>query len=323
MSSFLFLGTISKEMTKNEVDGLKKTQLGSSDLYVSQLGLGCMSLGTEEKTAFPILEAAIEQGINYFDTADLYDFGENEKLLGTFFKQNREEIIIASKVGNKWNDQKDGWSWDASKSYIKEAVKQSLKRLNTDYIDLYQLHGGTLEDNIKETIEAFEELKEEGIIRYYGISSIRPNVIREYVQHSSIVSVMMQYSILDRRPEEEALPLLAENGISVVARGPVAKGLLSENYQKKLIQGYLDYSLEELQTILPNLKETLANKHTLTEAALQYNLANPAVASVIAGASSIEQLIENAKAVNSAALSKEEMEAIKKLTKANVYTKHR
>ncbi|GKU81090.1 aldo/keto reductase [Niallia sp. NCCP-28] len=302
---------------------MKKTQLGSSELYVSQLGLGCMSLGTDERTAFPILEAAMEQGVNYFDTADLYDMGQNEKLLGTFFKQNREDIIIASKVGNKWNDKKDGWTWDASKSYIKEAVKQSLKRLNTDYIDLYQLHGGTLEDNIKETIEAFEDLKEEGIIRYYGISSIRPNVIREYVKYSSIVSVMMQYSMLDRRPEEEALPLLAENGISAVTRGPVAKGLLSENYQKKLVKGYLDYSLEELQTILPKLKEIVADKHTLTEAALQYNLANSAVASVIAGASSIEQLVENAKAVNSEPLSSGEMETIKKMTKANLYDQHR
>ncbi|PKG21880.1 aldo/keto reductase [Niallia nealsonii] len=302
---------------------MKKTQLGSSELYVSQLGLGCMGLGTDERTAFPILEAAIEQGVNYFDTADLYDIGQNEKLLGTFFKQNRENVIIASKVGNKWNQQQDGWTWDASKIYIKEAVKQSLKRLNTDYIDLYQLHGGTLEDNIKETIEAFEELKEEGIIRYYGISSIRPNVIKEYIKHSSIVSVMMQYSMLDRRPEEEALSLLAKNGISVVTRGPVAKGLLSESYQKKLVKGYLDYSLEELQTILPKVKEIVADKHTLTEAALQYNLANPTVASVIAGASSIEQLVENAKAINSEPLSFEEIEAIKKLTKTNLYDQHR
>ena len=136
-----------------------------------------------------------------------------------------------------------GWSWDPSKSYIKEAVKQSLKRLGTDYIDLYQLHGGTIEDPIDETIEAFEELKAEGYIRYYGISSIRPNVIREYVKKSNIVSVMMQYSILDRRPEEEALPLLHEHGISVVTRGPLAKGLLSDKMLEKVSQkGYQDYS---------------------------------------------------------------------------------
>ena len=146
--------------------------------------------------------------------------------------------------------QKSGWRWDPSKTYIKEAVKDSLKRLNTDYIDLYQLHGGTIEDRIDETIEAFEELKTEGLIRYYGISSIRPNVIREYAAKSNMVSVMMQYSLLDRRPEETMLPLLDEHGISVVTRGSLAKGLLSEKALErveKFEKGYLDYSVAEFR----------------------------------------------------------------------------
>ena len=303
---------------------MQKSTLGQSDLQVSKYGLGCMSLGTDESTAFPILEAALEEGINYFDTADLYDQGRNEQLLGRFFKNNREDVIIATKVGNKWKDGESGWSWDASKAYIKEQVKTSLKRLETDYIDLYQLHGGTLEDPIDETIEAFEELKEEGIIRYYGISSIRPNVIREYVKRSSIVSVMMQYSILDRRPEEEALPLLAENGISVVTRGPVAKGLLSPKYVEKLTdKGYLDYSLEELRAVLTQLEKKFADTRTLTEAAIQYNLSQPGVASIIAGASSVEQLRSNAKAVKSAPLSEDEIAFIQKVSKASVYAAHR
>src|SRR5699024_5881967 len=93
------------------------------------------------------------------------------------------------------------WFWDPRKQYIEEAVHASLKRLQTDYIDLYLLHGGTIDDPIDETIEAFENLKEKGLIRAYGISSIRPNVIRSYLKHSSIDAIMMQYSILDRRPE--------------------------------------------------------------------------------------------------------------------------
>lgn len=105
----------------------------------------------------------------------------------------------------------------------KRSGKRSLTRLKTDYIDLYQLHGGTIEDNIDETIEAFEELKQEGVIRYYGISSIRPNVIKEYVKKSNIVSIMMQFSLFDRRPEEW-LPLLEEHQISVVARALLPKG---------------------------------------------------------------------------------------------------
>jgi aryl-alcohol dehydrogenase-like predicted oxidoreductase len=303
---------------------LKKRRLGKSDLYVTELGLGCMSIGTEEKTARKIIEASLDEGINYFDTADLYDFGENERIVGLALREVRENVIIASKVGNRWSQDKTGWSWDPSKSYIKEEVKQSLKRLGTDYIDLYQLHGGTINDPIEETIEAFEELKAEGFIRFYGISSIRPNVIKEYVKKSSIVSVMMQYSILDRRPEEEALPLLQEHGISVVTRGPLAKGLLSNKMLGKVTEkGYQDYRMEELKEVLPLLKEKVADSRSFTEIALQYNLANFAVASVVAGASSPEQIRSNAKAVRSQPLSKEEVSLIKELTKASIYTEHR
>ncbi|SMQ82642.1 Predicted oxidoreductase [Bacillus sp. OV166] len=303
---------------------MKKRRLGNSDLYVSELGLGCMSIGTEEKTARKIIEASLEEGINYFDTADLYDFGENEKIVGTALKEVRENVIIATKVGNRWSQDQKGWSWDPSKSYIKEEVKQSLNRLGTDYIDLYQLHGGTINDPIDETIEAFEELKAEGYIRYYGISSIRPNVIREYVKKASIVSVMMQYSILDRRPEEEALPLLEEHGLSVVTRGPLAKGLLSDKMLEKVTEkGYQDYSLTELNDVLPLLKEKVAATRSFTEIALQYNLAHPVVASVVAGASSPEQIRSNAKAVRSQPLSEEEVSVIRELTKAGIYKEHR
>lgn len=303
---------------------MNKRQVGKSDLYVSELGLGCMSLGTEPKKAQEIIEAALEEGMNYFDTADLYDFGENERIIGQVLKPVRDKVIIATKVGNRWSENKDGWSWDPSKKYIKEAVKNSLTRLGTDYIDLYQLHGGTMEDPIVETIEAFEELKAEGIIRYYGISSIRPNVIREYAKKSSIVSVMMQYSMLDRRPEEEALPLLEDYNISAVTRGPLAKGLLSNKMLDKASEkGFLDYNYEELSNTLPQLKEKLADSRIMTEIALQFNLAQPAVSSVVAGASKVEQIRENAKAVRANPLSKAELSLIQSITKANQYEQHR
>jgi aryl-alcohol dehydrogenase-like predicted oxidoreductase len=304
---------------------MRKRQLGNSDLYVSEMSLGCMSLGTNEKKARTIIEAALEEGVNYFDTADLYDYGENEKIVGQALKGVRKEVIIASKGGNRWNEAKDGWSWDPSKNYLKDAVKYSLDRLQTDYIDLYQLHGGTIEDPIEETIEAFEELKAEGLIRHYGISSIRPNVIREYLKKSSIVSVMMQYSILDRRPEEEALPLLQERGVSVVTRGSVAKGLLSERYFEKASngKGFLDYRSEELLEVLPLLKEKVASARALEEVALQYNLANPAVASVVTGSSTVEQVRANARAVNSEPLTSEQVSLIHALTKASQYQEHR
>jgi aryl-alcohol dehydrogenase-like predicted oxidoreductase len=307
---------------------MKKRKLGKSNILVSELGLGCMSIGTDEKSAHEIINAALEEGINYFDTADLYDRGLNEKLIGQALKNVREDIVIATKVGNRWNQEGDGWFWDPSKTYIKEAVKNSLKRLGTDYIDLYQLHGGTLEDPIAETIEAFEELKAEGFIRSYGISSIRPNVIREYIQKSSIDSVMMQYSILDRRPEEESLPLIQQHGISLVTRGPLAKGLLSnralDNVRSSFKEnGYLDYSWTELNELLLTLKDKLAVSRSMTEISLQFNLANPAVTSVVAGASSPAQLRENARAVKGEPLTNEEVSLIKEISKLSQYKQHR
>src|SRR5690606_10393597 len=167
------------------------------------------------------------------------------------------------------------------KAYIKNAVKNSLKRLQTDYIDLYQLHGGTIDDPSEETIEAFEELQQEGLIRYYGTSSIRPNVIKLFAEKSSIVSNMMQYSLLDRRPEE-LFPFLEEEKISVVTRGSVAKGLLSDKVLERLdseeLEGYLNYTAVEVRELIKSIQSKLfSTGRTMNEIALQYNLAHEAV----------------------------------------------
>ncbi len=294
---------------------MKKRQIGTSDLWVSEIGFGCMSIGTDEKNALYLLDEAIDSEINYFDTADLYDRGINEELVGKALKGKRDKFIIATKVGNRLNELENGWTWDASSTYILQAVKESLRRLQTDYIDLYQLHGGTIEDNIDNTIEAFEQLKKEGYIRAYGISSIRPNVILEYVKRSNISSVMMQYSLLDRRPEEW-FSLLQENSISIIARGPVAKGILSE--RKQPLKNYLDYSVEELQDIKNEIQKI--SSLPLHEIALQYDLHHMNVASVIPGASKVEQLKAN---ITNNSLTNTEYEQLQKITKASVYKEHR
>lgn len=303
-----------------------KRRLGKSDLHVSEMGLGCMSLGHDENKAREIIFTALDHGINYLDTADLYDFGLNEEFVGNAVKSVRKDIIIATKVGNKWNDDKSGWSWDASKNYIKKAVKESLLRLQTDYIDLYQLHGGTMEDNHDEVIETFEELKKEGIIRYYGISSIRPNVISSFASKADLTSVMMQYSMLDRRPEEW-MPLLKEHEISIIARGPIAKGILSDRAlaqkeQSILQNGYLTYTYEQLTELLSSLKEAFASR-PIEELAFQYILSHEEVGAVIPGASSGEQVLKNIKAVQSQKLSPEELQFLRSLTMANKYEQHR
>jgi 1-deoxyxylulose-5-phosphate synthase len=306
---------------------LKKRRIGTSDLYVSEISLGCMSLGTDEKQATKIIDSALDSGINYLDTADLYDQGVNESIVGKALKGKRDQVIIGTKVGNHFIPGKEGWYWDPSKGYIKEAVKKSLQRLNTDYIDLYQLHGGTIEDPIDETIEAFEELKKEGLIRYYGISSIRPNVIREYVKRSNIVSVMMQYSLLDRRPEEAMLNFLHEKNISVIARGPMAKGMLTnrglEQVERKGHKGYLDYSHDELKEIVPAFLQIAVNEGVPNALALQYVLHHPALATATFGASSIEQLEANLTYIESKPLDASIYDKLQKIAKPIIYTNHR
>lgn len=263
---------------------MEYTSLGNSELSVSQLGFGCMSLSPDAPNNETLLQAAVDAGINYFDTADLYDKGLNEEIVGKALSPIRNRVILATKVGNQWREDGSGWDWNPTKKYILKTVEESLRRLNTDYIDLYQLHGGTINDPIDETIEAFELLKSQGKIREYGISSIRPNVIKAWAERSNMVSVMMQYSLLDRRPEEEMLNFLGKHNISVLARGSLAKGLLIN----KPAKAYLGYSEEEVAA----LKKVVSTSGNPLSLSLHYVLQHPAVASAVVGIRTPQQLTE-------------------------------
>lgn len=299
---------------------MKKNLLGNSEIEVSEIALGCMSLPTDAKEAGIIVDEAIDQGINYFDTADLYNKGINEEVVGKALKRQRKDIILATKVGNQWSAHSEEVQWNPTKAYIKEQIHASLKRLQTDYIDLYQLHGGMITDDSAETIEAFEELKKEGLIRAYGISSIRPNVINRFVNNSAITSIMMQYSLLDRRPEE-LLDSIGQAGRSVVTRGTLAKGLLTaEGLQRAgKTDGYLGYGAEELKTILRKLSAVHDNLHAL---ALQSILQHDTVSSVVAGASSPDQLKATITAYETP-VSLEQITEAKALTRQDIYQDHR
>ncbi|AIF66712.1 oxidoreductase [Terribacillus saccharophilus] len=306
---------------------MQKRRVGTSDLQVSEISFGTMSIGTDEQQGIRLLHEAQDLGINYFDTADLYDQGKNEEIVGKAFKGRRDKVILASKVGNRLDPGGESWHWDASKEYIVSQIKESLRRLQTDYLDLYQLHGGTMDDNIDETIDAFETLKNEGLIRYYGISSIRPNVIREYVKRSNIVSVMMQYSLLDRRPEEQVLDFLTDNNISVFARGSVAKGMLSDKASEKVKQkgadGYLTHTYEELLAASEKLHVLAEQERTsATSLAVRYVLQHPALASAVMGASSLEQVKQNA-GLSTDPLTDATYEKMQQVTRQINYTNHR
>ena len=243
---------------------MNKRELGKSGIYVSEVALGTMSLPDNEIEAKKIIETAIHAGINFFDTANIYNGSKNEKLVGKALKEHRENVILATKVGNKLNPDGEGWTWDPTKNHIMEEVKNSLLRLGTDYIDLYQLHGGTMEDDIDETIDAFESLKKEGLIRQYGISSIRRNVIKRFLEKSTAVSVMMQYSLLDRRPKEW-FPLISNAGASLITRGTLAKGYLTMEGQERanVSDGFALYNSSELQKTVYSLNEEVDDLHVV------------------------------------------------------------
>ncbi|MCR9131989.1 MAG: aldo/keto reductase [bacterium] len=293
---------------------MKYRRIGKTSLKVSEISFGCMSQDVKSKDSESMLRSAVDRGINFFDTADLYNKGENERVVGKALQSVRNQVIIATKVGNQWREDGSGWDWNPTKTYILKAVEDSLRRLNTDYIDLYQLHGGTIEDPIDETIEAFELLKEQGKIRAYGISSIRPNVIREWVSKSNMSSVMMQYSVLDRRPEEAMLELLGTHDISVITRGTLAKGLLVDKPAKP----YLNYAESQVAELQAKLQDT-GNELSL---AIQYVLAKQTVSSAVLGMRTIKQLTENMNSLSSIP-SPEDIERIASALPVNRYEQHR
>jgi len=298
---------------------MKYQLLGKSSLNISKIGFGCMSLKPDQRDFENIIHAAIDNGINYFDTADLYDKGLNEIALGKALKGKRDKVIIATKAGNQWRADGSGWDWNPRKDYILKCAEESLKRLNVDCIDLFQSHGGTMEDIIDETIEAYELLLQQGKIRFYGLSSIRPNVIREFIERSNMVSVMTQYSLLDRQPEESILQLLRENNIGVLVRGSVAGGLLAG----KRAKSYLNYNEQEVGKAANAVKSISSEQRNPAQTAIHYVLQNRAVTSAIIGIRTMEQLKEAVDAIDSPKLTEEQMQILGKSIPVNFYEQHR
>jgi aryl-alcohol dehydrogenase-like predicted oxidoreductase len=272
---------------------------------------------TKENTA--ILHHAIDSGINYFDTADLYDHGRNEEMVAKALKEKRGLVIIATKVGNQWRPDGSGWDWNPSKEYILKCAEGSLRRLGTDCIDLYQLHGGTIDDPIDETISAFELLKEQGKIRHYGISSIRPNVITEYVNRSSIISVMTQFSLADRRPAESVLDLLAKKNIGVLARGSLAQGLLIA----KPPQAYLGHTADAIKAATLLIRSLSSDLRSPAQTLLRYVIQHPGITAPVAGIRTMAQLEEALGALNSPELTTEEIRELEAVLPALRYAEHR
>lgn len=293
--------------------------LGRSGLQVSRIAFGCMSLKGGDKANETLLLEALDKGINFFDTADLYEQGANEERVGRVFHKRRSEVVIATKAGNQLRADGSGWDWNPTKAYILKAAEASLRRLQTDYIDLYQLHGGTIDDPTGETIEAFELLRQQGKIRAYGISSIRPNVVRRWVGHGGIDSLMVQYSLLDRRPEEEILDLAFSGNIGVLVRGALAQGLLLGKPSKP----YLEYGEQVVKRAAEAVAAVGAGDRSLTGTALQFVFKHPAVTSAVVGIRTRQQLLEALAALKEPPLDQESYSRLRGVAPVLTYQQHR
>lgn len=281
------------------------------------LGMGCMSLPEEHAAAQRVIHAALASGIRFFDTADLYQKGKNEETLGRAIQSRRPDLILATKVGNEWNEAGTAWSWNPTKAYIIQAVEASLRRLRTDYLDLYQLHGGTIDDPWEETLEAFELLKSQGKIRAFGISSIRPNVIRKVLAMSNPATIMMQYNPLDRRPEETIFPFLKKTATRVLVRGAFAKGLLID----KPPTDFLDLPQAKVKEVKAAIQEM---GYTSEAVLIRFGLMEKAVGSLIVGLSSVDQVAKlQMGREQSLGIKEEEILELKRKFTPNLYQDHR
>ncbi len=303
--------------------------LGRSGIEVSVVGLGCMSLGLDRPRAESIVRRAFDLGVTLFDTADLYDQGVNEEIVGDALHGVRDRVVIATKVGNRRRPDGSGLDWDPTEKYILQAVRESLRRLKTDYIDLYQLHGGTIEDPAEETVRAFERLLQTGTIRAWGISSIRPNVVRRYAAlaetgAAGLSSEMVQYSVLDRRPEEEILETARQAGIGVLVRGAVAGGLLAGKPPAgKPPSEYLGLTASEVRAAQEALRAISGSDKEMSQTAIRFVLSNPAVTAVAAGASSVAQVEANVAAADKPPLCEAEQRALREAVRELHYASHR
>ncbi|MET0397296.1 MAG: aldo/keto reductase [Longimicrobiaceae bacterium] len=278
-------------------------------LEVSVVGVGCNNFGTRIDAAATaqVVGAALDAGIQFFDTADVYGKGLSEEYLGRALGSRRGEVVIATKFGGAMDERRRG----ARPEYVRRAAEDSLRRLGTDYIDLYQIHRPDPEVPIADTLGALEELVRAGKVREIGSSNFSAAQLREAEAAARggarFASVQNEYSLLHREPEAEVLPECERLGLAFLPYFPLASGLLTGKYRRdraapqgtRITEGswrsdvLTDENLERVEGLIGWAE---SRGRTVLELAFSWLLARPAVASVIAGATSAAQVRSNAAA---------------------------
>ena len=311
---------------------MKQRALGRSGLQVSLVGLGCNNFGvrTDPETSRKVVSRALDLGITLFDTADAYaNRGGSETVLGETLGDRRKDIVLATKFGLPMDEA--GTLKGASRRYILSAVEASLRRLRTDWIDLYWLHTPDPLTPIEETLRALEDLIRQGKVRYIGCSNLAAWQVVEAIWTSrqlgsnGFIACQNEYSLLVRDPERDLLPAMEAYGLGLVPYYPLTAGLLSGKYRRNgpmpegarltYMQRLQDrYLTEENRQKVERLEAFCAQRgRSLIELAFSWLAAHPAVSSVIAGATRPEQLEQNVTACDWA-LTPEEMAEIDRLT---------
>ena len=211
---------------------MEKRRLGKSELCVSAMGLGCMGMSefygrSDETEARKTIYRALDLGINFLDTADMYGMGRNEEFVGKVIRERRNEVILATKFGKIRGKDGSFLANTGRPEYVPSACEASLRRLRVDHIDLYYLHGPDPKTPIEETIGAMTNLVTKGQVRYLGISNILPEGIRRAWSVHPIAALQSEYSIWDRAVEAEVIPICRELGIGFVCYSPLGRGALT------------------------------------------------------------------------------------------------
>jgi aryl-alcohol dehydrogenase-like predicted oxidoreductase len=305
--------------------------LGQSGLRVSAIGLGCNNFGgrIDEAATKLVIYKALDLGITLFDTADVYgERGGSETLMGRILGDDRKRIVLATKFANPMDD--SGEKVGGSRRYIMTAIEDSLRRLKTDYIDLYQMHQPDLRTPIEESLRALDDLIRQGKVRYVGCSNFPAWQMTEAAWTarvsglSGFISCQDEFSLIHRKPEAELLPAARKLGLGLLPYFPLASGLLTGKYRRnislpagtrlantqRLADRYLTQRNWEIAEKLGDFVE--ARGRTMLELAFSWLLAQTPVASVIAGATRPEQLEQNVKA-GSWTLTAEELSEIDRI----------
>jgi len=315
---------------------MQYTNLGKTGLKVSRLCLGMMTYGSkkwrewilEEDESKPFIKKALDAGINFFDTADVYSLGESERVTGNLLKGiNRESIVVATKVFNPMSD--DINDRGLSRKHIMASIDNSLKRLQMDYVDLYQIHRWDYDTPIEETMEALNDVVRAGKVRYIGASSMfawqfsKAQHVAEMNGWTKFVSMQNHYNLVYREEEREMIPLCLDQGVGLIPWSPLARGFFAGNRKRggggetvrSNNDAYADkmYFREENFEIAERAAQ-VAKKHNVTasQIALAWVLNKPYISSPIIGSSKIEHL-DQAIAALEIKLSEDDVKSLEEL----------